>query len=216
MVVYAELEVPSNATRIGRAFGTFPDVRVELDRIVPTVHAVVPFMWVNGADPNEVMQAVRREGAVQHITRLGTEEGEWSLYRVVWNRRITDFIVEISDANIALLSGEGTADSWWFEFRAARREPIADLKTHLEENGISTSLARIHEVSPGPPSSRLTDSQLEAIRIAYDRGYFDEPRGVTLETLAAEVGISRQAFGGRLRRGLRSLVSTTVVESGVA
>jgi len=213
MVVYAEFEIPAEEFSIGRAFGEFPGVRVELDRIVPSTDAVVPFLWVQGAGPDEVMPATLDHGAVDHIEHLGTEEGSWSLYRVVWNRSVRDTIVEISDADIALLSGEATADKWWFEFRAASREPIAALRDHLDSIDVSSTLLRLTEAAPGPRDGQLTRSQFEALRLAFDRGYFDEPRGATLEVMADELDISRQAFAGRLRRGLRTLVSNTVFRS---
>ncbi|WP_435344896.1 helix-turn-helix domain-containing protein [Haloarchaeobius sp. HRN-SO-5] len=214
MVVYAEFEIPARGFRIGRAFSTLPDVRVEVDRIVPMANSVMPFIWVQGADPDEVIPATQAEGAVEHIEVLDTQEGAGSLYRVVWNRRFRDVVVEIADADIAALSVEGTAERWWFEFRAASREPLAELHEHLEDMGVPTTLVRIHDVDSRPRTERLTSSQLEAVQLAYDRGYFNEPRDVKLETLAEAVGISRQAFAGRLRRGLRTLVSTTVLESG--
>ncbi|AEH36174.1 helix-turn-helix domain-containing protein [Halopiger xanaduensis] len=50
-------------------------------------------------------------------------------------------------------------------------------------------------------------AQLEALELAYERGYFDEPRRATLEDLAAGVGITRQSLAGRLRRGHRNLLA---------
>jgi predicted DNA binding protein len=213
MVVYAEFEIPAEGFSIGRAFGELPDVRIELDRIVPSVDAVVPFIWVQGPGPDEVMPATLDHEAVETIEHLGTEEGAWSLYRVVWNRSVRDTIVEISDAEIAVLSGEATADTWWFEFRATSREPIAALHDHLEAIDVPSTLVRLTEATPGPRDSPLTRSQFEALRLAFDRGYFDEPRGTTLEAMAAELDISRQAFAGRLRRALHTLVSNTVLTS---
>jgi predicted DNA binding protein len=41
-------------------------------------------------------------------------------------------------------------------------------------------------------------------------GYFEEPRGATLEEVADGLDISQPAAGGLLRRGFRRLVVSTV------
>ncbi|MFC5972299.1 helix-turn-helix domain-containing protein [Halomarina salina] len=215
MVLYAKFRIPADGFRIGRAFGQLPDVRVELDRIVPTTSSVIPFVWVQGADRSDVVRATRRDGAVEHIESINSEEGGWVLYRVVWNRSFRDTVVAIAESDVTLLSGEGTADDWWFEFRAANREPLSELHDYLRANGVEPTVVRVTEVDVDRKGNwdHLTESQVEALRLAHERGYFHEPRDVDLEALATEVGISRQAFSGRLRRGISSLVSETLVES---
>jgi predicted DNA binding protein len=110
---------------------------------------------------------------------------------------------------MALLSGIGTSAAWWFEFRAPNNQPISDFQEYLQANGVPVTLTRLYEVGTGQEGSlsRLTDSQSEALRLAFDNGYFNEPRENSLETLAEEVGITRQAFAGRLRRGLHTLLA---------
>ena len=214
MVVYAEFEIPADGFRIGRAFARLPGVRVEMDRIVPTAETVVPFVWVRGADPDEVVDAAHADGAVEHIRVLHTEADDRTLYRVVWNRRFRDTIVTIADSDVALLSGRGTADRWRFELRAPSGEPLSRFHGELRSQGVPATVIRLNGAPTGQglAESGLTGPQLEAVRLAHERDYFDEPRGTTLAALAEEVGISRQAFGGRLRRGIDTLLSETVVD----
>lgn len=215
MVVYAEFAIPADGFRIGRAFSDLPNVRVELDRIVPTVDAVVPYIWVQGASPEAVVRATRPHVAVDDITALDEHEGHGTLFRVAWNRDVRDAVVEIVDSELALLSGVGTATEWRFEFRAPSKGPLSRFRTNLRRNGIPCRLLRLSEVTDGEVTSRLglTDPQFEALRLAYARGYFNEPRDVRLRDLAAEVGISRQAFSGRLRRAITNLVGESFGES---
>jgi predicted DNA binding protein len=46
----------------------------------------------------------------------------------------------------------------------------------------------------------LTHRQLAALRIALDNGYFDQPRGASVEELAAETTVSRSTFEEHLRK----------------
>jgi hypothetical protein len=61
---------------------------------------------------------------------------------------------------------------------------------------------------PEPPGDGLTDQQREALRTAYELGYFDIPRGATLEAVAAELDISASSLSERLRRAQTHLVET--------
>ncbi|MFC6756071.1 helix-turn-helix domain-containing protein [Halomicroarcula sp. GCM10025894] len=54
----------------------------------------------------------------------------------------------------------------------------------------------------------MTAPQREALVLAYKNGYYAEPRETNLAELAAEVGISRQAFARRLNRGYRTLIES--------
>ena len=73
---------------------------------------------------------------------------------------------------------------------------------------------RLERISPlrvegeGSVDSRwdLTPAQAEAMKTAYEMGYFEVPRGASSETVAAELGVSKSAFLERLRRGERALL----------
>lgn len=61
-----------------------------------------------------------------------------------------------------------------------------------------------------PPGDGLTDRQREALRIAYERGYFAIPRRTSLEDVAAELDISPSSVSERLRRAQTQLIEETV------
>ena len=52
----------------------------------------------------------------------------------------------------------------------------------------------------------MTPAQEEAVRAAYDLGYFQVPRAVTASEVAEELGVSKSAFLERLRRAQGSLL----------
>jgi predicted DNA binding protein len=60
----------------------------------------------------------------------------------------------------------------------------------------------------------LTVAQEEAVRVAWEAGYFDLPRKRTASEVAAELGISKSAFLERLRRAQSSLFGSLFDESG--
>lgn len=52
----------------------------------------------------------------------------------------------------------------------------------------------------------LTPKQWEALELAYEAGYYDQPRSVDLETLADELEISKSAVSQRLRAAEATIV----------
>jgi predicted DNA binding protein len=59
----------------------------------------------------------------------------------------------------------------------------------------------------------LPGEQRVALREAYDRGYYETPREISLEELAAELGVPRSTLSYRLRRAEAELVGSYVEAS---
>ena len=69
------------------------------------------------------------------------------------------------------------------------------------DSDISMIVDKIHrERNFDGQSFGLTPEQREAVQTACEQGYFDVPRGVTLESISDELGVSDQAVSERLRR----------------
>jgi predicted DNA binding protein len=64
---------------------------------------------------------------------------------------------------------------------------------------------RSDDTEPVARRWNLTGAQEEAVRVAWEEGYFDLPRTATAAEVAAELGISKSAFLERLRRAQASL-----------
>ena len=60
---------------------------------------------------------------------------------------------------------------------------------------------------------RLTDRQWEILEVAYHAGYFNSPRDVTGEELAATLGISSATFYQHIRKGTRKVLAELVTGS---
>ena len=121
----------------------------------------------------------------------------------------------ITETDVVLLSGMGTAAEWTFELRADEREAVSAFQQYCQEHDIPVELTALHalsEMQTGAPHD-LTEPQREALVLAYERGYYHSPRAVTLEELADDLGITGQSLGSRLRRGTHRLVGSTLVGS---
>jgi predicted DNA binding protein len=82
--------------------------------------------------------------------------------------------------------------------------------------GIEFEFGRIEEATGWQhtllPSVTLRNDQREVLERAVERGYFETPREITLEELAAELDLPRSTVSYRLRRATADLVKRFVEE----
>ncbi|MEF8840688.1 MAG: helix-turn-helix domain-containing protein [Haloarculaceae archaeon] len=92
------------------------------------------------------------------------------------------------------------------------RTDLVHLWDYAQQNDIDIDLLRVNEyASLGNTDAGLTDSQREALLVAFEAGYFEDPRNATLGEVAADLDISRPAASGLLRRGIKRLVVSSLM-----
>jgi DNA-binding CsgD family transcriptional regulator len=100
----------------------------------------------------------------------------------------------------------GWQQTGWF----ADRDTFSEFSSFWQQNAGFQLLRLTHDEESEPPGDGLTDRQREALRIAYELGYFDIPRQASLDEVAAELGISASSVSERLRRAQTELIEETV------
>jgi len=218
MSTIAEFTIPADAFPLGRLFEGREDAVVELERLVPTKPGLIPYVWVQSMTRSEVEAVVRageRVPELNGIQLVDEVEGNF-LLRLNWGPNYEGILRAVSEMDVTLVSGVGSADSWTFEVRGDNRKQIAAFQRYCAEHEQTVSLRALNTLSSTRSGAAydLTDPQREALLLAHRRGYYHSPREVTLEDLASEVGISGQAFGSRLRRGIDRLVGSTLAPTG--
>lgn len=134
------------------------------------------------------------------------------LFRVEWEPEVKGILTCIVDTDVSLVSGHGTQGEWVFEVRADRADGISEFQQCCQDYEIKTTLSRLHTLSEMETRGRynVTPEQQEALLLAFNEGYYNEPREVTLETLADQLDISRPSLSARLKRGYRNLIGSTL------
>jgi len=59
-------------------------------------------------------------------------------------------------------------------------------------------------------SSELTDRQYEAVAVAVEHGYYDDPRAVGIDRIASELGCAPSTAAEHLRRAERTIMRQTI------
>lgn len=148
--------------------------------------------------------------AHERVTRVGDE----AVYAFTYSEEAVLFSTEIARLNGVILEFENEGTTWrlkiWFPDRAAAQQ----LWQFASDRDVDVELVRVNEYgSILEHRYGLTDPQREAVLLALEAGYFDEPRGATLGEVARELDISESSASRLLRRGLKRLVLSTLAET---
>ncbi|MFC7203344.1 helix-turn-helix domain-containing protein [Haloferax namakaokahaiae] len=90
--------------------------------------------------------------------------------------------------------------------RADLKQIIAELRT--------LGTVELRKLKPfAGPSTRLSPRQAEIIGFALEHGYFDWPRRITVEAIAAEFGLTRPTVLEHLRKAEKKLLSDALADA---
>jgi predicted DNA binding protein len=214
MATIASFTIPANQFPLGTIFEDFPDVKVDLERVIPTNSGLIPYVWVSGIGEGEIEHVIASfddRPDVQDITLIDSAEGDY-LYRVEWGQDYAGILAAIVETDVVLISGVGTADEWAFELRADDREDVAAFERYCRDHHLPITLTSIRSLGHQEQSWTydLTETQREALVLAYERGYYEVPSETTLSEMATELGITGQSMGSRLNRGVHRLIGSTL------
>ncbi|MFC6718378.1 helix-turn-helix domain-containing protein [Natrialbaceae archaeon GCM10025810] len=212
MATEATFIVPSEQFPLGTIFEQLPGVTVELERIIPARDVVIPYFWVRGIAVDDIEGAFTEHPGVERIEFVDSVQDEY-LLRVEWAVGYDDVLTTLTETSIALIEAVGTNERWTFEIRGDDRSDIAAFQSRCRELDIPITLTELHALTPVETTeAALTEKQQEALVLAYDRGYFESPREVTMEDIGADLGITEQAVASRLRRGIKQILGNTLTD----
>ena len=190
---------PSASLRPFRDAGTDP----ESDR----------YLYSVSSDDFEQFEAgLEADPTIERAERVMALDGE-AIYAISYSETAVLFSTEIGRQNGAIITMRNDGTAWlfktWFPDRAAAQR----VWEYATDHDVEIELDRINEYGSIVENEYgLTDKQRDAILLALEVGYFDEPRGATLGEVAAELGISQPAASGLLRRGIKRLALATIAE----
>lgn len=202
MSVILEFTINADAFQMGRVLSGPPTMHIELERVVPIRALTVPFVWVTGTEHEEFLTKVRNQPSVLDV-RVLEELSDSSLYRIEWDDEADNLINGVVETDATILEAQGR-DSWSFQLRFDDHARLSQFHNYLIEHKIDLHIERTYTLSRETKRAYqfgLTHEQREALILALRRGYFETPSEVSLDELAQEFDISRQALSTRIRRG---------------
>ncbi len=173
------------------------------------------FYRIRSSDFHRFEDGLRSDHTIGEFERvIETGDGE-AIYSFEYTDEAKVVSPIVSATNGVVLEMENDGTGWILTVWTPDRKNLAPLWNYAERNGVDIELLRINEyASLGSTDAGLTDSQREALLVALEAGYFEDPRDATLSDVAAELDISQPAASGLLRRGIKRLVVSSLVDDG--
>ena len=212
MAIEATFTIPQADFPLSAVFEQMQDASIELDRVVPTENAVIPYFWIYADDTAHLTTDLSDDIGVNEV-RIIDELEEQMLIRIEWNLDHESVLTAIVNTEVTLLAGIGDEAGWTFEIRAGDHHELSAFQSYCRNHDIPIQLTELHALSSLQADQEydLTEGQREALVLGYTRGYFDTPRTATQEDIADELGITHQAVSSRLQRGIRRLIANTII-----
>jgi predicted DNA binding protein len=215
MGTIVDVIVPTAQFALDETFGRLPDASFETVCVVAhEPGGVMPFVWGSADDLDALDDALRADDSTKRVTRLAEEDGR-GLYRIDWHRSVKSVVDIFIETNSTMLRATGRDNRWELRVLFPDQESVSRTYESWREHGVDPSIRRVNGVEDvvSHGGMDLSRDQHEALVTAFEHDYYCVPRGVTLDGLADELGVSHQALSERLRRGHRNLVQTTLCES---
>lgn len=191
--------------RVVREAATDPDQNVYVFR----------FKNVESEDLREALESDHTVDRVDSMERF--DEELWGVVFAEGTELIAPLVTSHDGFVLEARSSRLDEDlrGWLERWLLPDRQALQDIWRTARDRGFDVDVLEFREREAGeldhPGPHVLTEPQREALVLACERGYFEEPRRTSLEELAAELDLSASAVGARLRRGMKSLIGMALI-----
>ena len=220
MAIVTEIEFAHEDGALVDTLTAHPDLDVTVVRDARTAPGERVHLVKFGTERlDEVRASLEADHSVASLSRLEWFEEqhilgvEFSPDAALLNPQVTDedgLVVKARSSN-AYTDPRGWRERWLLPDGDALRR----IWEYAREEGFAFEIVDLQQ----PDDTRqdfagtttLTPEQRDGLVTAYERGYFTEPRETGLEELAADMELSPTAVGGRIKRGMKTLIWQTLV-----
>jgi predicted DNA binding protein len=206
MGIIAQVELPAKEFALGATLEKASHVEFDIERVVAhSSDHVFPLVWAIGDDLEPIENLLREDPDVNDFELLAELEDR-RLYQMDWVAHIRLIVRIVVEEEATILDVHGKDERWKLRILFSDHDALPRTREFCEQNGIPFDMKAVYGVSQGRQRLfGLTHEQYEALVAATEQGYYDIPRAIDTDSLAAELDITSQALSERLRRGQRSL-----------
>lgn len=173
---------------------------------------LLPYAWVTTDDFDAFERAIADDATVADFSLL-TKNAEERLYQMEWVIEVEDVLHLLLTEGCAITSAtlNTRSDAWELQLMAPEHGTLSTVYDFCEENEVGLTVDAIYDLDGNESSQHgLTEIQHESLTTAKEMGYYDIPRAVSLNELAADLDVSHQSLSERLRRGHSALIDRTL------
>lgn len=171
------------------------------------------FVRETGCEFDELERALADDPTVADATPIATLDRQ-RLYRIETTAFPPDqplVFPTFRELDVTTVESRRDADGLHLSARFPSRDALdgfVDAADHIAE---TVTVDRLYEeTAPAANGGVLTERQRDALRAAYDAGYFATPSEATLSEVAEEFGVTAQTLSRHLRVATEKLVGNAV------
>jgi len=149
----------------------------------------------------EVLRDIRKNPLVSKVDTTVTEKGK--VIGAVTTSRC-DICRILTDSDVFLISAEtksGGKVEWTLVL--SEKDVLKGILDHLKSKSVEAELIKLTKIDD---KESLTERQDKITHVAFDRGYFDYPKRISLRELARMFEVSPSTLSEILRKGQRKIV----------
>lgn len=149
----------------------------------------------------EVLKDIRKNPLVSKVDTTMTDKGK--VIGAITTSRC-EICRILTDADVFLISAESKGDGkveWTLVL--TEKDVLKEIFDHLKTKSVDAELVKLTKIDD---KETLTDRQDKITHVAFERGYFDYPKRISLRELARMFDVSPSTLSEILRKGQRKIV----------
>lgn len=219
MCTIVEARLPAEQFALHETLDRVPDATFESVRLsaVGGDPVLLPFFRASTDGDTDIADTelaawLERDSSIEAVDEVATV-ADGSLFRFEWAAPVRITLRIMLEQGSTLIDARAANGTWWFRLLFPEHDDVGATYEACEDHDIDLEPERVYQLRELVGSDRfgMTGQQLETIQLAYESGYYEVPRKVTLKDLAGRADISHQALSERFRRGHCALVENTLV-----
>ncbi|TFG70242.1 MAG: hypothetical protein E4H25_02685 [Methanomassiliicoccus sp.] len=150
---------------------------------------------------DDILKDIRMNPLVHNMDTTVTEKGK-VLGSITTTR--CEICRVLTDADVYLISAQsrGQGNIEW-TLILSEKKVLRDIFEHLKNKGVDAELVKLTKIDD---KEALTERQDKITQVAFERGYFDYPKRISLRELARMFEVSPSTLSEILRKGQRKIV----------
>ena len=209
----AEIQLTHPDLVLTKTIEQFPDAVIDLEyQSIVDAETYHLFFEVRTTDFSAFDEAVLNDSTVNDVTTI-IECDEFRVYRMQLTSLEQLVLPYAAELGMRIIGAKGNDGGWLATLEVPDRQLLQAFREHCEARGVKCQVKRLYhpENTASVGVYGLTVAQRELLYTAFENGYFNEPKEVTLREIAAEHDISASAASGRIRRGIRAILEHTIM-----
>lgn len=212
MATIFEFEVPTEEFALHDTLAQFPDVEIEIERVVANdPDWITPYVWARAENFDALEADFDDDPTIKSLNKL-SEMNEERSYQMTWTGSIDRIVPLLTNHEGTITHAVGSVEGWRLRVLFPDHEALSEAHDYLREAGFSLTIHVVYEATDdGHMQYGLTKMKRDTLVAAFNAGYFEVPRENQLADLSEQLDLLPQALSERLRRATSGLVESTLI-----